>query len=290
MGNDVKIIREIKKINKIKNIKIDEKKENELKELCQPYIVRQMEQEDLMYKNSFKYLIQLSDSEVFDIIFNIFGKEKEKEKRGREKVKEIEKEKIITFNGIRYLYYSLTTNDPKTKLILIMFFIFQNKDFLPYTTLQKNIFILFDRDTKLAKFLVPFSNKIFIDKGNNNKKKKNQIEGYIIQDFINNIDEEGLKFLNDFHFIKEIKGASEYKLDLIKNENLNYICDCAKIPVEENLENNLDSMKRSFEYMTSKTNNIMYLKDFQKILENSQIHKNLINLVLDYFTKRLLLF
>ena len=285
MGNDVKIIREIKKINKNKNIKIDEKKENELKELCQPYMGRQMEQEDFMYKNSFKYLIQLSDSEVFDIIFNIFGKEREKEKKGREKVKETEKEKIITFNEIRYLYYSLTTNDPKTKLILIMFFIFQNKDFLPYTTLQKNIFLLFDRDTKLTKFLVPYSNKIFIDKGNNNKKKKKQDEGYIIQDFINNIDEEGLKFLNVFHFIKEIIGASEYKLDLIKNENINYICDCAKIPIEENLENNLDSMKRSFDYMTSKTNNIMYLKDFQKILENSQIHKNLINLVLDYFKK-----
>ena len=226
---------------KFEKLKHREKEEKELKELCSAYFINQQGQQDeIMNENNFKNLIQLSDSEICEIIIDIFGKENEK------------KEKIITLNEIKYLYYSLTSSKPIIKMILIIMFMFQKKHFLPYTILQKNIFILFGRDTKLTNFLVLYSNKIFIDKGNNSKKKKKQDEVFIIQDFINNIDEEGLKFLNDFHFIKKIIGASEYKLDLIKNENLNYICDCAKIPIEENLENNLDSMKRNFDYMTSK--------------------------------------
>ena len=93
-------------------------------------------------------------------------------------------------------------------------------------------------------------------------------------------------FLKTFVFIKEIKAASKYELKLTKDEDLNYVCDCSSIPNYENIENNLDSMKKTFDSMTQNENKVLYYQNFKNFLEKAGVHKNIINLVIDYLKKK----
>ena len=120
------------------------------------------------------------------------------------------------------------------------------------------------------------------------KKNKNIVKEFVREEEYYNRTEfiqkfsTDVEFLNEFNFIREIIGSSQYKQDLIKNEHLNFICDCADKPVETIIDNSLNTMKRTFDSLTSKTNNLFYFQDFEKFLaEKAQIHKNIINIVKD---------
>ena len=67
----------------------------------------------------------------------------------------------------------------------------------------------------------------------------------------------------------------------LTNNKFDYVCDCGKIV---NKEDNLYSMKRTFESLASK-NKIIYNNDFSKLLEEHHVPKNLINLTIDYLKK-----
>ena len=249
-----------------KEIPFNENKENDLRQLCSSYFKQLSssyfydKQEEIILEKDFKHLLQLSEPEKFDILFKIFG-------RNIEKIG-----KIITFNDIKYLYYCFLSRNPKIKSIFIGFLLFENNDKIKYIDFNNNIYKIFPKDIDLQSHLL----KYVVDNDDS--------EYFILTNFLNffNKDEE---YLKNFKFIKKFYEASKYKLKLIKNEDLNYICDCAQILSEENNENNLDSMKSTYDKLTRNTNNVLYFKDFQNILEKYQINKKIINLVIEYLKK-----
>ena len=287
MGNDFKplpIEKEINKELKKDKLDLDKKTESEIFQLCASYVYnRESEQNIIIPKEALRNMIQLSDNENFEIIFSIFGRTTEK------------KEKIITFEDIKYLYYSFKeTKNPKIKMILFSFLLFLDKQVLKFPDLHKNISKLVPKDIQTFDYLIKYSMNIMNEREENFKALKNkkkdvkefvrEEEYYNRTEFIQKVKKDD-EFLNKFNFIIKIIGTSEYKHNLVKNEKVNYICDCADKSIEINTQNDLDTMKRSFDSMTSKTNNLLYFEDFEKFLENSQIHKNLINIVIDYLKK-----
>ena len=281
MGNEFKLLpihKEINKESKKETVKFEDKKdlEYEIRQICSNYIYnQQLDQNFIIPENIFKHIIQLSSDEIFNIIFTIFGRINEK------------KEKIITSLDIKYLIYSFQSTNPKIKSIIFAYLIFQDKLSLPYSDLHKIIFKIFDKDPESQNYLISYSNKIIQNKEKSTKNKYiNSDENYYLMDYIKDMKEDD-EFFSKFNFIKKIKDASEYKIDLKKNVRLNYICDCAKkdFGKKDNKENDLDSMKRSFDNYTEKTNHVYYYNDFEKLLKEASTHQNIINLLIDYLKK-----
>ena len=262
MGNESpKIQKYINEELKIKKLVFEDKDEIELKQVCSPYFYNQ---QDFIIENKFKYLIQFSEQEIFDIIFNIFA-------RTYENINE----KILTYEDIKYLYCCFKISNPKIKIILIVFLLFENNNIIKSIEFNNHIFKIFKKDFEMQAYL-------------SNYFAEYEEENYKLKNVINKLSEnsENIDFLTKFKFIKKLDGSSKYKIQLInKNEDFNYICDCAKLLAEENIENNLDTMKNSYDSLTRNTNNIFYFKDFQILLQKSQIHKKLINLVIEYLRK-----
>ena len=275
MGNDLKpllIQNYIRTYLKPNKFEVKKEVENELLELCQNHFYNR---EEIILKNNFKYLIQLSNPDIFNLIFEIFGRKGEKND-------------IISFNDIKYFYVSFKTNDSKVKAVVIAFLLFQNKENLLSNEIKNNIFNIFKgdlitQDILLKQFGQIIMNNDVIASKNKNKNKK-KLDNFNIKNYINKIL-ENKDYIENFKFIKSVLGSSVYKFNLVKNEKLNYICDCAKVMSEKNIQDNLESMKNVFESITANTNKVLYLNNFKKILEDSKIHKNIINLVLDYFKK-----
>ena len=288
-------INKAKKVNR--TITLDEKGKNKLIEMY-PQSVNNDENLVFLRKNNFRIAMQLSDDKNFEKIFEIFG-EKDDEK----------KEDIITFDSIKYLYCAFTDDSPKIKLILITFLLFGKNEFMGKIDLTNAILYLFLKPTPFINHLEHIEN-IYQKEGKNNKKDNNKkphkqlkTEGNKDEnpleisikrsDFIKYFDlseEKNSKFMNDFHFLKQIEGISEFKFDSNnKNKNnLDFYCDCAKKidlykPVA--YEDNLDSMKKAFDDLTYSTNKALKFEDLKKILERNKIEPNLIYLTIDYLKK-----
>jgi len=233
-------------------------------------------------KNNIKYCLQLSDNKIFDIIFSLFGREKEKNE-------------IFELEDLEYLYYSFTTDNPNVIGVLISFFIFYNKEKLTYVDINKNTIDIFERDIQTMSQLFELNLKIKekyehdiyninnSDSKAKKKKIKNEEEIFNRKDYINKI--KGEDFLQQIKFIKKIYGSNEEK-HLFKDRNeLDYVCDCRKALMQENIENKLDSMKRAFDIITKDTNNLLNLNNFENILKYNRIHDNFINFVMEYLRK-----
>ena len=82
---------------------MEEREERELFEICRQHFYRQ---EPIIPKNNFKFILQLANSDVFDIIFEIFGRWKENSE-------------IITFDDMKYFYFCFKSENPKIKSVLI---------------------------------------------------------------------------------------------------------------------------------------------------------------------------
>ena len=268
MGNkqdlpiEVDINKELKK-QKI-NI-IEEEEENELFQICYPHFYNNQE---IILKNSIKYILQLSNPLIYEILFKIFG-------RGEGK------NTYMEYEDLKYLYFAFKSQNPKIKAILFSYLLLQNKKSLDYDNYSKNIFQIFLKDFPMQIYL---SNKINELNDINKANNKSNMGFYTKEDFINNFGQDE-NFYNTFQIIKKIIGSSKYKFNLDKNEKLNYICDCAYSPYNKSTENQLDLMKQAYNSITSETKNLLYFKDFQKSLEKEKIHKNLINLAIDYLGK-----
>ena len=253
MGNQFKPLPIENFINKElkKKIELEKEVENELMQICMNYSYNRQE---FMPENAFKYILQLSDSEKFNLIFDIFGRELEK------------KEKIITFDDIKYLFFSFKTHNPKIKAILFSFLLFGNKKTLPFNDFNNYIFKIFSRDIKATEFLSTLCTK-------SNK------ENYEIKEITNFLKEQN--FFQDFKFIKEIQTASKCKLIPNDFENINYICDCSDNEGDNN--NPLNSMRRAYDSLAG--NKFLLLNIFEGKLKEEQIHSNIIKLVIDYLKK-----
>ena len=253
MGNQFKPLPIEIFINKELKKKLELKKEieDELKQLCMTYSYNRQE---FMPENSFKYILQLSDSEKFNLIFDIFGREIEK------------KEKIITFADIKYLFFSFQTPNPKIKAILFSFLLFGNKKALSFNEVNNYICKIFTNDIKTSEFLSTLFSKP-------NK------ENFEIKEIINFLKEQ--IFFQDFKFIKEIQKASKCKLISNDFENINYICDCSDNEGDNN--NPLNSMRRAYDSLAG--NKFLLLNIFKDKLKEEQIHSNITKLVIDYLKK-----
>ena len=73
-GNPIKIKIAINKV--IKKLKLEEQEENKINSILSRHIYSNQQNE--INKDNIKYILQLSDNEIFEIIFKIFGKTKEK--------------------------------------------------------------------------------------------------------------------------------------------------------------------------------------------------------------------
>ena len=305
MGNKLAFKTYINRANKGKRtITLDEKDQIKLREMY-PQSVNNDENLIILRKNIFRIQLQLSDDKNFERIFEIFG-EKDEEK----------KEDIITIDSIKYLYYSFSNDSPKIKFILITFLLFGNKESTGMIDLSNNISSLFSKCENMIQLMSEYLKKI---ENINQKEKKNSknnqkdntknshrqlktedgksanpFESMPIKrsDFIKYFDlfeKQNPKFMNDFHFLKQIQGISEFKF--VPNNNLDFYCDCAiKIdpykPIME--EDNLDTMKKAFDDLTYGTNKALKFDDMKKIFERNKIEPKLTYLTIDYLKKRTL--
>jgi hypothetical protein len=119
-------------INKETNKKfiLEEEQKKKLYSLLSNYINNQ---NDFIPKNNIKYCLQLSDNKIFEIIFSLFGRKKEKYE-------------FFEIDDLEYLYHSFTTDNPNVMAVLFTFFLFYNKENLSYVDITKNTTILFERD------------------------------------------------------------------------------------------------------------------------------------------------
>jgi hypothetical protein len=156
-------------------MKLEEKEENDLMEKCQKICYRE---EEIIFKDNLKYIIQLSNPEIFDIIFSIFGREKEKHE-------------IITFNDMKYLYFSFKSENPKVKATLISFLIFGNKNSLLIEEINKNIFKIFNKDINIQQKIIKTLGEVDIvntKKINKIIKKKKNNNEYHLEDLIKRLE------------------------------------------------------------------------------------------------------
>ena len=278
MGTQMAIKKYINRENKTKKLELDEKSLNELKELFPRQINQNEEQTLYIGKNDLCNLLQIAEKKNFERIFEIFGQKTEN------------KEDIITFESIEYLFYSFTNENPKIKMILFAFLIFGDKEIMEEKELKKIIPFFFNKNDNLLNPFFKYTVKLG-EIADNKKKKKHahNPDDKIIErnDFFKctNFFEDGnLDIITNFHFIKIFKGISEFKLD--DKNNLDFYCDCGKILKEKKSVDKFDAMKREYDDKTNKTSKALQFTKFRKIMENNQIEKNLINLIIDY-TKKL---
>ena len=192
-----------KEINK--KFILEEEQKKKLYSLLSNYIYNQ---NDFIPKNNIKYCLQISDNKIFEIIFSLFGRKKEKNE-------------FFTLEDLEYLYYSFTTENPNVIAVLFTFFIFNDKEKLTYVDITKNTTDLFERDIQTMKWLFELNLKIKeiyendinnINKNKNKKKKlKYEEEIFTRKDYLNIIKGKGNKFLKKFQFIKKLYGSSEGK-------------------------------------------------------------------------------
>ena len=131
-------------------------------------------------KNALRFCLQLSDDKNFEKIFEIFGEKNEK------------KEEIITFDSLKYLYYSFTNEDnPKIKFILISFLLFGKEEQLEINELRKIITQFeYNNDTLLNLFSNYNENLFRIINNKKVKHRHKNVEQKFIQrhEFIKNYE------------------------------------------------------------------------------------------------------
>ena len=245
MGTQMAIKKYINKENKTKKLVLDEKSLNELKELFPRQINQNEEQTLYIGKNDLCNLLQIAEKKNFERIFEIFGQKTEN------------KEDIITFESIEYLFYSFTNENPKIKMILFAFLIFGDKEIMEEKELKKIIPFFFNKNDNLLNPFFKYTVKLG-EIADNKKKKKHahNPDDKIIErnDFFKctNFFEDGnLDIITNSHFIKIFKGISEFKLD--DKNNLDFYCDCGKILKEKKSVDKFDAMKREYDDKTNKT-------------------------------------
>ena len=148
-------------INKeISNIKLTEKENNKLYHIYRNYIFNP--NINFIMRDNFIQLLNLSDPDLFEIFLELFHKNHSSFN------------KIIKFSQIKTIYYCLTAEDPKIKIIFISFLLFKNEKQLIETKLSDNIKKIF-KNSELYDFLLkmilpsPLPNQ---DNEPNNKVKK----------------------------------------------------------------------------------------------------------------------
>ena len=110
MGNDApKIYKLVCGELKTGKLIFQEQDDIELKQICSSHFYNQ---QDIIPENNLKYLLQLSEQEIFDIIFNIFSRTIENDI------------KILTYEDIKCLYCCFKIPNPKIKIILTVFLLF----------------------------------------------------------------------------------------------------------------------------------------------------------------------
>ena len=251
---------------KIEKYNINESENNKLMQIFSKYIYNG---QDFISKVHLQQILDLSDPELFDIIFLLF----------KEKYQRFE---ILKFKDIKDIYFSFLSNAPKIKITFISFLIFKTDEKIKQKEINAKFKKIFQK-SELFDFLNNYYSTIkqsFND--NNNKISNADIKDIYItrNDFVKYCNKE--PFFNNFRFIdKKFVGSSRYDQ---KTNKLNFICDC-DCTKENNIKDNLDSMKRGYDNLTSATKNILYLTDFIKALKNENINEKMIKLVFEYLNK-----
>ena len=263
MGNsDSLLYKEISKFS------LTETQNNKLLQLFQHYLYRNI---DFLFKNQFIEILNLSNAELFEIIFDLYSK------------KHPRYERIIYFEHLKKLYYTLTTVDSDIKIIFISFLLFRNEKQINKATLNKNIKKIFtntELNDYLTKIIAPLpdqdtesDDKVGKAKGKDKYYKRNQFIAWCKKN-------ENINYFQQLKFIKnKIIGSSEYSFNLKDNNKLNFICDCCKKGI---VKDNLDTMKDGFDNLTNRTKGVLYLKDFNKSLKKVGLNSKMINLIIDY--------
>ena len=292
MGNKMAIKNYINNAYKKGNYSVSKDKaiDNKLKEVFPQYQQKTNQfyqfnnytgEEIYIGKNVLRFCLQLSDDKNFEKIFEIFGEKNEK------------KEEIITFDSLKYLYYSFTNEDnPKIKFILISFLLFGKEEQLEINELRKIITQFeYNNDTLLNLFSNYNENLFRIINNKKVKHRHKNVEQKFIQrhEFIKNYElfEEPNKSdsLVNFHFLKKFTGSSLFKLEA-DNKNINsldFYCDCSKNNIKiPDTSDNLYSMRKGYDDITYLTKKALMFTDFKKILKRNKIHHILIQLSIDY--------
>ena len=157
----------------------------------------------------------MSDKNILDAVFEVFGVVKNNNN-------------IITYENLKNFYLCLTLNNPKIKILFISYLLFKSKESLKYSDINNNIFNLFSRDLTIQTYLSLIVLQI-IEKLKSNQK----IEGKFFSINFYRSMKNYKNLFENYIFIKNIIGASEYELKLNKEEELNYICDCDKFSDEK---------------------------------------------------------
>ena len=281
MGTQLPIKKYINDVNRKKKFKLDDKAEQELKDIINPNQINfnQEQQQLIISKNDLRLLLQISEKKNFEKIFNIFGEKNEN------------KQDIVTFESLEYLYYVFHSDNPRVKFILFSFLIFENNETIEEKDLNNLIKNLLSRIENIYLAIMKYSIKVReICNTKYKKSNKNQESKIVMRnDFIKNMNNfEGvLELLDKYKFIKDFTPMSEFNLD---NKNkLNFYCDCGQIRIKEKNKkyicDDFDSVKREFEDITNKTNRVLTKKNLEKLMRNQNIDKNFIKLITDYLEK-----
>ena len=247
--------------------KINERENNKLMQMFRKYIYNG---QDFISKVHLQQILDLSDPEIFDIIFLLF----------KEQYQRFE---ILRFKDIQDLYYSFVSKVPLVKIYLISFLIFKTDDKIELKEILTKFKKIFQK-SELFNIFMKFNLTIQQSVNDNDKLSNANIKDIYItrKDFVNFCQKEQ-SFFNNFSFINK-RFISSSKYNPLNNNKLNFICDCG-CTKENNIKDNLDSMKRGYDYLTSPTKGIFYLTDFIKALTNENINTKMINIVIEYLNK-----
>ncbi len=245
----------------LKRIIIKEEENNRLSALFEKFRYNQY---DFIGKNHLQTLLDLSDPELFDIIFNLFN------------VK-FQRYRVLYFKNLRELYYCFISDDFKVKIGLISFIVFKNNDKLEYNEISENIKKFFKNsvlEEVLERILELNNDKTNTKKNNNSITRK---EFYYLC-------KKEANFFKYYYFInnRSIIGSSECPLS---DNDLNYVCDCDVKRYNFNINDFIDSMKSGFDSLTKNTKEILYLSDFRKLMIDANINDKMISLVIEYIRK-----
>ena len=226
---------------------------------------------NFIMRDNFIQLLNLSDPDLFEIFLELFHK------------KHSRFNKIVKFKQIKKIYYCLTTEDPKIKIIFISFLLFKNEKQIKEAELSEHIKKIFKNSelyNYLLKMILPAPVIQEMQHNDKVKKAKEKDKYFTRKNFIELCNKnENITFFSNFNFVnKKFVGSSKY---ITKNNNkLNYICDCCKNTVE--IKDNLDTMEKGYNNLARKTNGVLYLNDFAKLLNNLNIHPKMIKLINRY--------